>query len=752
MSSPSKHKPLLSCLPDKNNEESSVTRLSSGNDSSKPTHTYSSSAKMNCDSQNGTSENTVYDPKTDTDLFDDGNVTDHSERFDNNHMSDIPYNINNTENNNDENIDNNTGQDNNSTNSSEPSTNNTYAASAYPPQYILNANRYTIDMMTRGPGMDYFSFWFTISTYTPTILACLGPLANMISIAAIVDPWRLSIDGSVIIHDVPWVISVNIVSLVAGFSANILLILNFTGRIQYTFAQVGSILMWLCASITLSVDLLLVWKRNYFAGYHHSGGFYFGVFTCGIYFACFSLLLINYLGYLMKEYDETFNLDESQRGLMIHTVMLGVWIIVGAGLFCRLIGPMPYSLSVYFCSITILTIGLGDVVPKTNVSRALSLAFTFFGVLELGLVIAWLRQFVLSNIGPTLFWHRLEKSRKRLLNMLEEKNIVLDGKESFEAMTRLRVRCELKQRIFGLFYTLASYVLFWLMGALVFSKCEGWTYFEATYFCFLCLLTTGYGDFSPTTSIGRSFFVIWALAAIPMMTLLISSVGDALFSIATHLDDFVSSLTGLKEFYQENHPQSKKIRDILSRSNEGNIRRLSHQSGQRPRSNTLTAISSIISRDRGASTHSHSEIDDEDGLIQAANLANLKGIKYHQEALNVVQNLLNTTNETPDKVHNFQEWAEIYYLVGENPMQEMHFLGDDSPLRYPIKEAAYMLHKVMDDIQRRTELEAENQKPLEPAISTGSDAGRPADEFLEVEHRRSQIGHFQPASAVPDDD
>lgn len=621
----------------------------------------------------------------------------------------------------------------------------------YPSQHVLHANRFTIGMMTRSPGTDLFSFWFTVSTFTPTILACLGPLANMISIAAIVDPWRLSMDDTTVIRDKSWVLAINIVSLIAGFSANILLVLNFTGRIQYTFAQVGSIFMWLCASITLSVDLFLVWRTDYFGTYDHSGGFFFGCFTCAIYFACFLLLLINYCGYLLKEYDETFNLDESQRGLMIHTVMLGAWLIIGAGVFSRLIGPMPYSLSVYFCSITILTIGLGDVVPQTNVSRALSLAFTFFGVLELGLVIAWLRQFVFSNIGPTLFWHRLERARQRLIKSLDEKGIVLDGRESFEAITRLRIQCEFQQRIFSLISTLLSYVMFWLMGALVFCRTEKWTYFEATYFCFLCLLTTGYGDFAPKSSLGRSFFVIWALAAIPMMTLLISSVGDALFAIATHLDDFLSSLTGLKEYYQEKHPRADHFGTLLKNAKKGPESRQSVRSGTRPMSHTLTALSSLIARESVENRDRVSISDDEERLMQAATLANLSGFEYRKESLRIFQGLLDTTNNNPDKIHSFEEWAEILYLVGKNPMEDMFFLADSSPLQYPLKEAAYMMDKVMQDIQVRTDMEVEETlNSNDTAAVSGTDYRTPEDEGLETENNRSSARMFRPASLKDD--
>jgi len=46
----------------------------------------------------------------------------------------------------------------------------------------------------------------------------------------------------------------------------------------------------------------------------------------------------------------------------------------------------------------------------------------------------------------------------------------------------------------------------WLLGALVFAKLEGWSYWIAFYFCFVSMSTLGLGDFSPETQAGRAFF------------------------------------------------------------------------------------------------------------------------------------------------------------------------------------------------------------------------------------------------------
>jgi potassium channel subfamily K len=51
------------------------------------------------------------------------------------------------------------------------------------------------------------------------------------------------------------------------------------------------------------------------------------------------------------------------------------------------------------------------------------------------------------------------------------------------------------------------------------------------YFCFISLLTIGYGDFEVSSPAGKAAFVFWAFLAVPTMTILVASMG-ATFLIA----------------------------------------------------------------------------------------------------------------------------------------------------------------------------------------------------------------------------
>ncbi|KAF7309023.1 Tandem pore domain k+ channel [Mycena kentingensis (nom. inval.)] len=74
------------------------------------------------------------------------------------------------------------------------------------------------------------------------------------------------------------------------------------------------------------------------------------------------------------------------------------------------------------------------------------------------------------------------------------------------------------------------FLVFWIVGGLIFMKTEGWSLGVSLYFCVIAFTTIGYGDYSPSTPAGRSIFVAWALLGIATMTILISVIAEAFSS------------------------------------------------------------------------------------------------------------------------------------------------------------------------------------------------------------------------------
>ncbi|CCE64600.1 hypothetical protein TPHA_0I00940 [Tetrapisispora phaffii CBS 4417] len=400
-----------------------------------------------------------------------------------------------------------------------------------------------VDIINANPDSKTFVLWFIISCYFPVITACMGPIANALSVACAVEKWREKweiVDGSYVSYELddPAVIfTLNIISFVIGICSNGVLILHFAQKVSYQTSQIINITGWTVSGLLLLVDVVVSSIRyTYRYDYHLNIGFWFAVITCALYFCCALVLSLHYVGYKLRKYPARFNLVKNERAVMVFTVLFSIWLIWGAGLFSGLL-HINYCTAMYFSVVSLLTVGLGDILPKTVAAKIMILVFSLSGVLLLGLIIVMTRDIIQGSIGPIFYFHRLEESRIILTKKIHNKELTVNStKDAFRHMNRLRKQSKRKQVLFSLLLTICIFITFWLLGAVVFMFAESWSYFNSLYFCFLCLLTIGYGDFAPSTGAGRAFFVIWAILAVPLMSAIISTVGDTLFTLAQKLD------------------------------------------------------------------------------------------------------------------------------------------------------------------------------------------------------------------------
>jgi len=109
------------------------------------------------------------------------------------------------------------------------------------------------------------SDWWFASTGIPLLAATLGPLANVLSLSALVTYWRATIyiDGQFVsdfdgqsFQDPRWCYWLNVGSLICGFLGNFFLLLNFTQRIRYIVALPLTILFWYFATGIVSTTNL----------------------------------------------------------------------------------------------------------------------------------------------------------------------------------------------------------------------------------------------------------------------------------------------------------------------------------------------------------------------------------------------------------------------------------------------------------------------------------------------------------------
>ncbi|KAG8667631.1 hypothetical protein FPOAC2_12806 [Fusarium poae] len=419
-------------------------------------------------------------------------------------------------------------------------------------------------------------WWFASSAF-PMIAGTLGPVASAFSICALVRPWRQHRPPGQVVKTAPfvadpiWLTVINAIQLAMAIISNMFLLLNMTRRVRFTIAQPITIIGWYISAILL-ISLLATAAGPLYEGFKYpsdeliwSQAFYYGMWAAVLYFVDASLMLVTFYGALTGHYNKDFNLTPSQRTLMLQTIMFLFYLLLGALVFSN-IEDWNYLDAVYWADVTLFTVGFGDFRAETNLGRALMMPYALVGVISLGLVVGSIRSLVLERGKRQVDARMEEKKRRRIVRTMTKKgeDEMLEpirepqGKRSmtpqrtdsniqhpateferrkaeFELMRKIQAQTSSRRRWVAMAISTGTWLLLWLLGAYIFVKCEenyqGWDYFDGFYFCFVSLTTIGYGDVTPASNAGKSFFVFWSLLALPTMTVLISNAGDTVVKL-----------------------------------------------------------------------------------------------------------------------------------------------------------------------------------------------------------------------------
>lgn len=562
--------------------------------------------------------------------------------------------------------------------------------------------------LTVQPGEPHFVLWLFISSYFPLISACIAPVANLISLIGLVEHWRVHTRTQRTVSDPSLAFVLNILLFVLGVLGNASLLMNFSGKMRYLVTQSVSITCWVVAATFLLAAIIVTNKLVVApdALYRRSEGFWLATFTIAMYCGCSFVQIVNFMGYKLDKYPPTFNLDFKQRLLMSYTIAFSVWQASGTIAMAHLIPGLSYGASLYYCTVSMLTIGLGDIVPLSSGAKVYALIFSFVGVMIMGLIVAMIRQVVLSSASPSVFWHHIERKRIAELDKIERQHTPITVEESFNRMRTLRKQVRVRQMNMSLALSSLIFILFWLVGALVFKFSESWDYFNAMYFCFLCLVTIGYGDFHPTSAFGRSFFVMWAIAAVPLMTILISSVGDKLFEFAGRLDKLATFLLNWKTYFMFIRPRSAVDPLPATRDDiEGGEDDIEGGEDEQELDEAVEEVEKTFVNNR---TGSGTSADTVNGPAEPMDTIR-RTLNRHFESSNQIRDrvtalrlLLFDIVEEPEKRYDLDEWSELLRILENDPQLDdpTYWLGDNSPLRLPIKEPNYLLMKMFVRVER----------------------------------------------------
>lgn len=447
-----------------------------------------------------------------------------------------------------------------------------------------------------------------------------------------------------------------------------------------------------------------------------SQGFYYGIWAALLYFVDATLMALTFWGASAGYYGKEFTLTYNQRTLMLQSIIFLLYLLLGARVYTVVEG-WQYLDAVYWADVTLFTVGFGDYAPKTTLGRALLIPYVIFGIISLGLVIDSIRKLFLDRGTRRFVIRTEEKARRKMVGaLLRKKNDELlrpisgepqpNGTETdkcptsefgrrkaeFTLMRKIQKKALTRRRWMVMTTSTTLWLALWLIGAVIFKEAEapyqGWNYFDAFYFCFVAWTTIGYGDLTPVSNAGKSFFVFWSLLALPTITMLISHAGDTVIKVIrygtlrlgniTILPGDESFMGNLKHIISlstfgwifPNHFESASPELALPKS--FSKQRLDDFMAQPEAQLGDTAAASTAVSDHKASKRHHkrhtNSLPEHNKYAQFRN-ANDElptGTNFHFLLISEIQVIANHLKESTPHRYTFEEWAWYLKLMGED--------------------------------------------------------------------------------------
>jgi hypothetical protein len=361
-------------------------------------------------------------------------------------------------------------------------------------------------------------------------------------------------------------IALKAVSLVLATFAYFVLLLTMMSKRDPVKGFIVTIMGWL-SSATILFCLIGVMVRQHpivqpQQSLEYTQNFFYGILAASLYILIAILLAI----YTVSAHSVRLSHKDRQTvectSIILRSITFMVFLLGGAAVYSAIEG-WSFMDALYFTNYTLLTIGIGNFVPKTHLGRSLLFLYATAGIITLGLIISSIASFA-KNMARMKLRFKLKEARIDMHergdsrgpidsphNNNEKQSTLVPASAQFPSRSEVlkvrRIKSDFyrRRRWAALLFFLAAWFVLWLVSAAIFHRSErsqDWSYFVALYFTYTSLTTIGYGDLYPTSNFGKVFFVFWSLLAVPVLTNLVTAMGEIGLRTLTNFFGYIWAL------------------------------------------------------------------------------------------------------------------------------------------------------------------------------------------------------------------
>ncbi|CAE6447781.1 unnamed protein product [Rhizoctonia solani] len=396
----------------------------------------------------------------------------------------------------------------------------------------------------RGPMASYILrrlyLFASVSSLTAALIA---PLAVLLDIPALTEKWYTRNGQPQPDPQASLILS----GLSLGFSlvANALLVIRFSlkGTRLQTATKV-SVACWIVKVVTAIINLVVfgALTRNQ-PQFSYAEGFWSAVVSLIASGIILALLLLHWALVFKRNAPQgdqpstpghtKLQIRVAGRHFMLQNTMLITLIALTALIFSRIeewtylqvssadseksITDLVLFEGIYFAIVTFLTVGFGDFCPTKPSTKVLLFPLGLLGITLLANCITMIVSFFRKHKQNRKAQARAEREKAWQISQTKSETPSLRREIAF--LSELHEQQRWRDHCVDLAQSLIGFLVFWFVGAAIFSAVESWSYGDGFYFCYVFFLSIGYGDFAPVSPAGRGKFIFipYSIIAVPIM-------------------------------------------------------------------------------------------------------------------------------------------------------------------------------------------------------------------------------------------